>query len=520
MRTIIPVLCLGFIMTGCPADDEGGDPPSPADAVADELIEALGGQETFDGLAGFRLQATGSRFIPHEGVNPDDPPIQANTFQRTIAFDLVNDALRVDTAREVLFLFLGMSSYVDIIRGDLGTTTQGFPGGPPLVNLSSDKVASIRMQEMLMNPHALVARFAPAGFESGGDAPLEGVLHHRLIAMGSPRPLTLFVNADTGQLTKVATTEHDFYLRDVTLEVEYTNWQTTATGVAYPGTVELIRDGDVLISQQVSGFETNPAFAAGTFDFPTDATPMLDAELFARGTMVSQWYYLLDSIGLPFFGVDTGITPVEVVEGVQQLQGGSHHSFVVEQEEGLVLVDAPLHEDRGDALIAYLDDEFDGKPITHVVASHFHEDHTSGIRQVLGATDAVLVVHESVVDLWEELLTRPSTISPDALASAPREVEIVTVPDDGDLTLEDATHPVTFYDMNSGHANDLIMAYEPSSNTVFVVDIYSPGFEAQFAAPDLDTTIVDNDIPTDELNILGGHGGLMHTYDDLQGFLD
>lgn len=263
----------------------------------------------------------------------------------------------------------------------------------------------------------------------------------------------------------------------------------------------------------------NPAFAAGTFDFPGGATPVLDQALFDRGELTHQWYYLLDSVGLPFSGIDTTITPKVLAPGVQQLMGNSHHSFVVEQANGIILVDAPFHEDRGKALSEYIAATFPGKPISHVVASHFHEDHVSGIREVLGSNpDAKLVVHESTEATWRAILAAPSTLRPDALARTPREVEIVTVPDAGSFTVGTGTNALTLYPVQTEHAADLLMAHHAASNTVFVVDIYSPGFAAQLNADDFKASLATHAIPTATLQIVGGHGPETHDYDDVLTF--
>ena len=81
--------------------------------------------------------------------------------------------------------------------------------------------------------------------------------------------------------------------------------------------------------------------------------------------------------------------------------------------------------------------------------------------------------------------------------------------------LEDATLPVSIYHLATEHAVDMLLTHEPESNTVFVVDIYSPGF--LYPAPaDLDASITEHAIPTADLKIVGGHGGEIHDYAALQ----
>lgn len=539
MKSVITILGLGLLAMGCGSDDssENSDPNAMGEGAEEQeeqeqeqqgvaslaelppvqkLIAGLGGQALSE-LQGLRVASSGQRYLPHEGFRPEDDPLLAHEFQRSVSFDLENGFVRVDVEREIQFLLPGEQSYADIIRGNVGVSTQPFFGNP-LGDLSSDRVAAIQVQEMLLNPHVLLRRFGSDNISEDGEAELGGVAHHRLV-VESARPILLFVDTVTGQLSRLETMEHDFYRRDVAVVVDYTGWQSTDAGISYPTSVTLSRNGEVLFESEVSGFEANPEFDPATFEFPPASAPQFDPALFERGALSHQWYFLLDSIGLPFSGIDTLVTAAEIAPGVHQLQGASHHSFLVEQAEGLVLVDAPLYEDRSGALIDFVDGEFPGKPIAFVVASHFHEDHVAGIREVLGSTEATLVVHEGSADFWRELLAAPSTISPDALERSPREVEILTVPDDESLTLEDAEHPVELYDMNSQHADDLLLTRDATSNTVFVVDIYSPGNGDPFEPETVNTTLVDNDIPAEDLKIVGGHGTEVHDYATLQEFL-
>ena len=115
-------MALAFAALGC--SDDGDAEQTPMGALA----EALGGQGDVAALEGLRLQGTGTRHIPHEGFTPEDAPTEANTFSRTVSIDFADDQLRVDTARQIQFLFPGSQTYSDIVQGNLGASTQPFFG--------------------------------------------------------------------------------------------------------------------------------------------------------------------------------------------------------------------------------------------------------------------------------------------------------------------------------------------------------------------------------------------------------
>ncbi len=492
----------------------GSEPrPSPMEA----LLEAIGGQGSLDGIRGVRLEGSGKRYLLNSGTRPEDEPIEANSFERSVSIDFSGTSLRVDTSRQIVYLFPGSQTYSETIQGNYGVSTQPL-FGRPLGALGSDRVASIRSQELLLTPHLLLRTLPPAAFAAGPDVTIDGAPQHTLVASVGPRPLTLFVDASSGFITKLETGTLGYLERDMSLEVFFSDW-APAGDTSFPRNARVLVGGREVFSQQLSDVSVNPAFEAGMFELPEGVTPLYDEALYARGQLSQQWFAMFDSVGTPSSGVDVLVTRVDVAPNVAKLVGTTHHSFVVRQEAGLILADAALYEERGGALLDYLEAEYPGVPVTHVVASHFHEDHAAGIREVLGRTQAKLVVQESVAEFWRKLLTAPSTLRPDALAESPRNVDVITVPDAGEITLEDASNPVTIYHLNTLHAADMLLTRDVASNSVFVVDIYNPGNVAQPDSAALDEAITSHQIPTADLKLVGAHSAGIDDYAALKASL-
>ena len=66
--------------------------------------------------------------------------------------------------------------------------------------------------------------------------------------------------------------------------------------------------------------------------------------------------------------------------GVWLARGGSHNFFVIEMADHLVIFEPLLFERRSEAVIAAAKRSAPGKPIRHIVLSHFHDDHMGGVR--------------------------------------------------------------------------------------------------------------------------------------------
>src|SRR6185295_16151876 len=64
----------------------------------------------------------------------------------------------------------------------------------------------------------------------------------------------------------------------------------------------------------------------------------------------------------------------ELAPGVLNFGGGSHNSVIVEQKQGIVVIEAPLNEARSLAVIAKIHELFPGRKIASVINTHTHFD--------------------------------------------------------------------------------------------------------------------------------------------------
>ncbi len=128
--------------------------------------------------------------------------------------------------------------------------------------------------------------------------------------------------------------------------------------------------------------------------------------------------------------------------------------------------------DADQTSLAWIGANIPSKPVTHVIATHFHDDHSGGLRSFVAA-GAKVVAGESAVGFYREAFRARRTVEPDALAAAPRPAAIQPVAPGAKVVLSDATHPVSVYTVDTSHAADMLIA--EVGGAVFVSDIYSPG---------------------------------------------
>src|SRR5205823_11560969 len=133
--------------------------------------------------------------------------------------------------------------------------------------------------------------------------------------------------------------------------------------------------------------------------------------------IISQWPLrrVVMGVGYQDFGRQQKVDPVEVAKGVYQVKGSTHHSLAVEMKDHVVVVEAPLFEERSQAVMKAVEAKIPGKPIKFLVMTHFHIDHSGGIR-AYAAKGATILAQDENVAFIKEVLSRPKTIRPDALA--------------------------------------------------------------------------------------------------------
>lgn len=506
--------------TGPQGPQGPGGPPGGLDpnlSATDKLVTAMGGKPALAGLRSLSLQATGTRAVLDEGFLPDDPVAASATFEAKLTWDFASTDLLLEYERTVAFPFPGNFTYKEYLLA-AGGWRLGVDNifGVPEGAMSSERWGSARRQQLLLHPE-LIARDLASGKITGIDAGLGvlgGVLHHRLQVPGTVAPVTLWVEVGTGHLSKLTTVENEHLQGDVEVAAYFSDWQPVTGGVQLPRRALLTVAGETLHEEQRSDLTINAAIAAGTFTVP--GQPALIGEEVKRGERSHAFYEMFSALGIPLAGGQTAIQATELSPGVWHLGGGSHNSLVVVQSDGITVVEAPLYAERSEALIAWVHTNFPEVPITHVVATHFHGDHSAGLRTFV-AEGATVVAGEAALGLYRRVFAARRTIEPDRQATAPklptlRGVEPGEVYEFGGNG--EGGNPVRIYTVDTTHAADMIVAV--AGGVLFVSDIFSPGFPPNVpAARELRQAITDNEINVDI--IAGGHGGTatLQQLDDL-----
>jgi len=167
------------------------------------------------------------------------------------------------------------------------------------------------------------------------------------------------------------------------------------------------------------------------------------------------------------------VESTRIADGVWYLTGGTHHSVLVEFKDCLAMIEAPLDEDRSNALIAEAHKLSPSKPIKFVVNTHNHFDHLGGVRTFV-AEGAIVIAPAPDVAYYRKVFLLPHTLKPDKLSQSTKQPTIEGVQTKREIT--DGTQIVELYVTPiKGHSDSMIIAYLPKSKLLVEADAYVPG---------------------------------------------
>jgi glyoxylase-like metal-dependent hydrolase (beta-lactamase superfamily II) len=356
--------------------------------------------------------------------------------------DVVNRRARTELTRTPTFLyFQGQQPQKQIqgVDGDIGYNISA-NGNANRVN---DTTTQERQLEFYHHPIALLqAALAPGASitarpESGGQRVAR-------ITLSGNRHFDLTLDAQ-GLPARISTLTAHPNLGDIVLSTEFQGY-TNVDGVQLPSR----------IATKVDDFTTGVI---------TLTAQRLDETVEAAAPAAA-------ASAQPARSPQPVVVPEDVAPGVWRLAGQSHHSALIEFQDYLLLIDAPQSEARALAVIAKAREMRPGKPLTTLVTTHHHFDHTAGVRAAI-AEGLAVITQEGNQEFFAEIAKRPHTVVPDVLAKNPRGVRITTVKDE--MTIEDASRRLELYHVpGHQHSETMLIAYLPRERVLIEVDTFIP----------------------------------------------
>lgn len=492
MRSFLtPILGLFFFLAACASEPRTG--PDAGVGLLEEVAAAMGGWETLESIEREEIQTRGAAWEPHQAPFPGGV-LEIASFDQNIRIDYSGPSMRLEFNGERSYPLPGPVGFVEVIDGNVGALLEPLspendePTGG--TETDEDAPAGERMQgsrvaARLRDIRRMPARIALVARESEEltralDRSVDGTTYQVLEYHDGMNPVELLVSPTSKLPVRVIVLETDPLYGDTHNELIFDDWRPTrldaartggAAEVPIPYRRTVYLNGDRLREEEVQEVALNPVFDAGVFDIP--APVRNSPEPGDRVTSDATIRRAIMGFGpLPGFGELPEVASLEsVAPGVWLAGGGSHNSLIIEMNDHLIVAGTPLFNERSIGVIEALNVRFPEKPVRYAIVSHFHGDHSGGVRAYAGL-GARIVAHESIAPFLEVVLSRPRTIRPDALSRLDQAATIQRVGEYFEIT--DGARTVEVRHVPNEHANGMLMTYVPEERVVFVSDLYSP----------------------------------------------
>lgn len=359
-------------------------------------MEAMGGEARLRALQVVEVKGIGHTYLLEQSYKPG--PFEANYESFTETRDFAKRRLRRDSQ-------LMGTQYASWTAASLVATPEGGVAGSGGQNYPAQPFQVDDAAEALeLSPERLLLRAAAApDLHVEAEETLHLRPHHVLAFRRGSATVKLLLDAENHLPDAVAQhrTYRDFwrYWGDVDSLVQYDDWQLQS-GLVYPMSRTETRNGLLLQSWELTAFRANPPVKEG--DFALEPKLLAASQAALKGTGRS-------------FNAEGA---KELAPGLLWVPGAWNLCFVA-QEDGVVLLEAPLSGPYVKGALEEAAKRFPELPLKAVVSSSDSWPHHGGLRQAVAAGLPVYALDLNR-PLLERILAAPWTLEPDALARAPK----------------------------------------------------------------------------------------------------
>ena len=435
--------------------------PTRERLAVDAAAEAMGGEARLEAVKTLKVWGYGQNAYQDGAGNIDPSPrapqkyVNINAQQRWI--DLEHDRMHVQQRNANNFVMSAANIMTGAIRPNLNFDGSAAPGGVAWngADANARRVSArdtrARRIDMLGNPLSVIrAALDPRSKLSN----LRTIGAEQAIDMITPAgdALTFAIDARTHLPAWVRWTAPHPNFGDVTYTTYWIGYQRTAGWLQLPSGYDTVSDfrGVHQASIFIDKYEIDSPIAdlaapaaVASAPIPPDAAPV-KAEV------------------------------IPVAKGVWYIKAAGN-STLFEFADHTVLFEAYGSEASALAVIKAARETVPNKPLTHVIVSHYHIDHTGGLRAAV-SEGLTVIVNRQNADYVREVTSRPATLFPDALQRSGRKAKIEVV--DDHLVLQDATNRVDVYRVvNNNHYASGLIAWSPSAKTVSEGDLVDEGWD-------------------------------------------
>lgn len=408
--------------------------------VLESGLAALGGLEAIRAAQDVSLKISGHALARNQSIQIGGP-YDRTRHDESLYIDLGNRRYIVETRDEFPggFVFGGRT----VVNG-----IQGFFVNPRDRTINPVNMANFNNIGFIRRvPHVLLLSAyenAPATLRYLGEDTFEGRRHEVITAASSNGLVwTLFFDAKTNLLSKYELVVSDPLTGDAVREWVFPGYRAVGNLKVPTGRVTR-QAGEVVEEVTYDDVQLNTRLPESAFAKPEG----------------------LEEFPLP---TPPATRETKLAEGVYLFESGAN-SLVVEFDT-YVLVVEPYAGGRGaKPTITKAKEMFPSKPVKYVVVTHYHDDHSGGLRSYVAEGTSVVTTAANR-QFFERMAASTFTVAPDDQSRANKKPAFEFV-ESGKRVFTDGKQTVEVIDIGSGpHAREMLVVYLPKEKIVFQGDL-------------------------------------------------
>jgi len=426
-------------------------------------LTAMGGEDKIRGLRALHFQAMAQRNLLEQSERPEGPYIVGYN-QVEEWRDLVHGNWKQTESIRVAM----QPEFVSTVVVSDGAASRRFNGKPAP---GSGQQLQEAGEALALSPErVMITALADNDLHRLPDLMLQNVPHQEVEFTWQNRPVRIFLNAETHLPTAVewagAYPFSGFWSiwGDVTTRVYYSFWWLQ-NGIHYPLQADIVRNGLPDRTVTITKVDFNQPIAPGDFAI----TPELRTAFAARSKMT------VDDrpLGMP------GQPASELAPGIVFIPG-AWNTTLVRQDDGVVVLEAPISSGYSAKVIQEAQKRFPGVPIKAVITTSDSWPHISGVREYVAQGIPVYVL-DRTVPLIERFLGAPRTRYPDALAKTPRPADLRPV--SSKTVVGSGPNRMELYPIHGETSERQMMVYFPEHKLLYGSDPFQKQEDGTFFYP-------------------------------------
>jgi len=445
---------LGAALVTASLAAQTNSPVAKAQLQARKLIEqaitAHGGAAAFSAVKTIQYHAKGVNTPRFQTTTPA-APYEAGPFEETVFYDLGANKLSFENNGHGQGFAFRTRTVVSGNEGKVVNYTAGtiapLPPNPqqaPVVVQYQRRLPILMLQQA--QNRLLTARYL-------GTSTFDGRKHDIVtFTMPDAQQVALYFDSATHLLSKYENAIQDSIYDTDVLEFIYGGYKQVGD-LKLPSQF-VIKQAGMVSSDWKVDIKLNPTLDEKAFALNTEGLKELPAQPTPAPVKTVK---LADSVAL-----------------IQGLQGGNYNVLAVNFKDHIFVFEAPVSSAIADQAIRMIKEAFPNKPIKYVAVTHFHNDHSGGLRSFI-AEGATVVTTAGNRAVFEQMAA--ATLD-DALAKKPRKpvFEIVS----GKRVFSDGVDSIEVHDIGSPHAKEMLVGYLPKERILFQGDLFFAPFDERF----------------------------------------